>query len=58
MAQECSESTWEPVKYGKFISQFQPDIITSIQQFERIKICRKRMSIIFDQMCLNEEMLP
>ena len=49
MAQKGSESTWEPVKYGIFISQFQPDIITDIQQFERIetKICRQRMSMIF-----------
>ena len=26
MARECQESTWEPVKYGKFICQIQADI--------------------------------
>ena len=30
MTQEASESTWEPIKYGKFISQFQPGNIYNI----------------------------
>ena len=36
--------------------QFQPDIITLIQQLERIitKICRQKMSILFNQTCINE----
>ena len=38
MTQEGSESSWEAVKDGKFISQFQWDIITSIQRFERVEI--------------------
>ena len=56
----ASESTWKPVKYEISIKQFQPDIITSIRRFERIEIktCRQRMSIIFNQTCLNKEMLP
>ena len=60
MAQERQESNWEPVKYGKFVNQFQPDIKTTIWRFERIemKICRQTLSVILDQMCLNEEMLP
>ena len=37
MVQDGSESTWEPINYRRFISQFQPDIITSIWQLERIK---------------------
>ena len=60
MALEEHQSTWEPVKYGKFVSQFLLDIKTTIQQFERIetKICRQRLSVIFNQICLNEEMPP
>ena len=52
MAQDGSKSTWEPINYIKFISQSQPDIITSIWQLERIKakICRQKMSILFNQM--------
>ena len=55
MPREESESIWEPVKYGKFISQFQLDILKSIQQFERIKIkiCRQKMSIIFNQIYMS-----
>ena len=62
MARERHESTWQPVKYRKFINQFKLDIIISIRRCERIeikkKICRQRMSIILNQICLNEEMLP
>ena len=38
MVQENSESTQEPVKHGKYISQFLPEIITSIRRFEMIEI--------------------
>ena len=58
---EEPESTWESIIYGKFISQYQPDIIICIQRFEsiKIKICKKnRISIIFNQICLNEKMVP
>ena len=50
----------EITNYGRFINQFQPNIIRLIRQFERInqKICRQKMSIMFNQICINEEMLP
>ena len=44
MAQSQAESTWEITNYGRFINQFPPNIIRSIEQFERInkKICRTK----------------
>ena len=59
MAQDGSESIWEPINYRKFISQFWPDIITSIWQLEqiKIKICGQKTSIQFNQISLNKEML-
>ena len=36
MAQCLAESNWEIINYGRFINQFLPNIIRSIQQFERI----------------------
>ena len=47
MAREGHGSTWESVKYGKFVGQFQPDIKT-IRPFERIetKIFRVSLSVI------------
>ena len=46
--------------YGRFINQFPPNIIRSIQQFKRINknIWRQKMSIMFNQIHINEEMLP
>ena len=37
-----------------------PSTITSIRQYERInkKIYRQKMSIIFNEICINGEMLP
>ena len=59
MTREGNESTWEPVRYGKFASQFHPDIKTTIRQFERIETkIYSQLSIIFNQIYLNEEMLP
>ena len=60
MAQSWAESTWEITNYGRIINQFQPNIIRSIRQFERInkKICRQKMSIMFNEICINEEMMP
>ena len=51
MAPSRVESTWEITNYGRFINQFQPNIIRSIRQFERInkKICRRKMSLIFNE---------
>ena len=60
MAQSWAGNTWEITNYGRFLNQFPPNIIKSIQQFERInkKICRQKMSIMFNEICINEEMLP
>ena len=60
IAQDEFESTWESINYGRFINQFRLDIVTSIRQLDRIKrkICTKKTSILFNQMCLNEEMIP
>ena len=39
---------------------FPPNTIKVIPEFERIqkKICRHKMSIMFNEICINEEMLP
>ena len=60
MAQSQAESTWETNNYRKYINEFPPNTIKSIWQYERInkKICRQKMSIIFNEICINEEMLP
>ena len=59
MAQTRTGSTWEINNYGRYINQFPSNIIKLIWQFERInkKICRQKMSIMFNQICINEEML-
>ena len=59
MAQSWKESTWEITNYGRFINQFPPNMIRLIRQFERInkKICRQKMSIMFNQICINEKMV-
>ena len=46
--------------YGQYINQFPPNTIKVIREFERIqkKICRHKMSIMFNEICINEEMLP
>ena len=56
MAQSWAESTWEITNYGRFINQFLLNIIRLIRQFERInkKYVDKRMSIMFNQICINE----
>ena len=60
MAQKEHKSTWEAVKYGKYVCEFQPDIKTTIRRFERmeIKICRQILLVIFNPICLDEEMQP
>ena len=42
------------------MNQFPPNTIKLIREFERIqkKICRHKMSIMFNEICINEEMLP
>ena len=58
MAYELSQSTRDNV--GKFIYQFQPKIKTLIRKFERIliKLNRQNVSLLFNQTCLNETLLP
>ena len=60
MAQSRAESTRDTYNYGQYINQFPPNTIKVIRQFERIqkKICRHIMSIMFNETCINEEMLP
>ena len=36
MTQGYAESTWEITNHGRFINQFPPDILKSMQQLERI----------------------
>ena len=52
----CIPSTF----YGQYTNQFPPNTIKVIREFERIqkKICRHKMSIMFNEICINEEMLP
>ena len=51
MAQSQAESTWKINNYGRYINQFPPNIMKSIQQYERItkKIWRQKMSIMFNE---------
>ena len=59
MAQGCTENAWEITNYERFINQFPPDIIRSIRHSKGLtKIYRQNMSIMFNQICNNEEMLP
>ena len=60
MAQSRAESTRDTYNYGQYIIQFPPNTIKVIREFERIqkKICRHKMSIMFNEICINEEMLP
>ena len=60
MAQSLAKSSWEINNCGKYINQFPLNTIKSIRQYERInkKICRQKMCIIFNEICINEETLP
>ena len=60
MAQSWAESTRDTYNYGQYINQSLPNTIKAIRQYERIqkKICRQKMSIMLDEICINEEMLP
>ena len=60
MAQSQAESTRDTYNYGQYLNQFLPNTIKVIREFERIqkKICRHKMSITFNEICINEEMLP
>ena len=60
MAQSWAESTRDTYNYGQYINQFPPNMIKVIREFEQIqkKICRHKMSIMFNEICINEERLP
>ena len=60
MAQSRAESTRDTYNYGQYLNQSSPNTIKVIREFERIqkKICRHKMSIMFNEICINEEMLP
>ena len=61
MAQSRAESTRDTYNYGQYINQSPPpEYDKVIREFERIqkKICRHKMSIMFNEICINEEMLP
>ena len=60
MAQSRPESTRDTYNYGQYLNQFPPNTIKVIREFERIqkRICRHKMSIMFNEICINEEMLP
>ena len=51
-----------PYYFYCILGEFPPRIqIKVIREFERIrqkKICRHKMSIMFNEICINEEMLP
>ena len=54
MAQSRTESTRDTYNYGQYINQFPPNTIKVIREFERIqkKICRHKMSIMFNEICI------
>ena len=56
MAQSQAESTRDTCNYGQYINQFPQNTIKVIWEFERIqkKICRHKMSIMFNEICINE----
>ena len=60
MNQSRAESSWGIYNYGQYINQFPPNTIKVIREFERIqkRICKHKMSIMFNEICINEEMLP
>ena len=60
IAQSRAESTKDTYNYGQYINQFPLNTIKVIWEFERIqkKICRHKMSIMFNEIFIDEEMLP
>ena len=57
---KSGRSTRDTYNYGQYINQFLPNTIKVIWEFKRIqkKICRHKISIMFNEICINEEMLP
>ena len=60
MAQSRAESTRDTYKYGQYITEFALNTIKAIRQYEGIqkKICRQKISIMFNEIYINEEILP
>ena len=60
VAQGRAEGAGDTCNYGQCMDQFPQNTIKVIREFERIqkKICRHKMSIMFNEICINEEMLP
>ena len=56
MTQSWAKSTWEIINYGRFIKQFPPDRDGNSK--ELTKSCRQDMSILFNHICINKEILP
>ena len=58
IAYERSESAWD--NFGKFPHQFQPETNTLIRKLKRIliKLYRQNLSLLFNETCLNEQLLP
>ena len=59
-SQNRAESTRDTYNYGQYLNQLPPNTIKAIWQYKRIqkKIFRQKMSIMFNEICINEEMLP
>ena len=57
---EYYQKNMEYLNFGKFIHQFQPETKTLIRKLERIltKLYRQNVSLLFNQTCLNERLLP
>ena len=60
MPQSQTESARDTYNNWQYINQFPPNTIKVIREFEQIqkKICRHKMSIMFNEICINEEMRP
>ena len=60
MAQDRTESNKEPINHKRDINQFPLNAIKLMQWHEKIniKMCRQRMSILFNQIFIKEERLP
>ena len=60
MAQSQAESTRDTYNYGQYKNQLPPNTMKTIREYERIqkKICRQNMSIMLNEICINEEMQP
>ena len=54
MAQSRAESTRDTYNYGQYRNKYPPNTIKVIREFERIqkKICRHKMSIMFNEICI------